>query len=151
MEKNQLDTTKIANEPARDALKLAKISSAKSFYSTSKFLAHSCSPDIFMIAKASTKRKTRPLLHKLASSLHRSVSFACGMWPSAGRGVVRASHIHSTKIKTVKISSEESGGIFGRFCTSKNFPLYGTYSHMYLWFTILLVLTQHIRVPTCSH
>ena len=42
------------------------------------------------------KSKARPLLHKLASPLHRSVSFlrfARGAWPSTGRGVVRATRI----------------------------------------------------------
>ena len=29
------------------------------------------------------------------------------------------------KIRTVKISSEASGGIFTKVCTSENFPLYG--------------------------
>ena len=77
------------------------------------------------------KRKTKPLLDKLASSLHRSVSFyrfACGAWPSTGRGVVRALLICSVKIKTVKISSEESGDNFVKFCTSENFPLYSSIS-----------------------
>ena len=96
----------------------AEISSAESFCSTSQFLAHDSSPDTFLIAKAFTQRKTRPLLHKLASSLRRSVSFlqfACGAWPSTCRGVVRASCIHSAKI-----SSEESGGIFWRnFASAK--------------------------------
>ena len=29
------------------------------------------------------------------------------------------------EIKNREISSEESGGIFAKFCTSENFPLYG--------------------------
>ena len=51
------------------------------------------------------KRKTRPLLHKFASSLHCSVSFlwfTCGMWQSADRGVVRVSSIRSMKKKMQK-------------------------------------------------
>ena len=64
-----------------------EISSAESLCSTSHFLAHGGSSDTFVIAKASTQkaRKARPLLHKLASLLRRSVSslqFACGAWPS---------------------------------------------------------------------
>ena len=62
-----------------------------------------------------------------ASWLCRSVSFlwfTCQAWSSTGRGVVRASCIRSVEIKTTKISSEESGGIFAKFCTSENFPLY---------------------------
>ena len=39
--------------------------------------------------------------------------------------MVKASHIRSVKIKTVKICSEESGHISAKFCTSKNFPVYG--------------------------
>lgn len=42
------------------------------------------------------KRKTRPLLHKFASSLRCSVSFlwfTYGVWRSADRGVVRVSSI----------------------------------------------------------
>ena len=67
---------------------VVEISSAESFCSTSQFLTHGGRPDTF------TQRKTRPLLHKLASSLCRSVlflRFTCGAWPSTGRGVVRAS------------------------------------------------------------
>ena len=45
--------------------------------------------------------------------------FACGAGPSTGRGVVRASCICSAKIKTVKISSEKSGRISTKFCTSR--------------------------------
>ena len=63
-------------------------------------------------------------MHKLASLLRHSVSFlqfVCGAWPSTGRGVVRASHIHFAKMK---ISSKESGSISAKLCTSENFPLY---------------------------
>ena len=60
-----------------------------------------------------------------ASSLHRSVSFLQFACRVTGRGVVRASHIRSTKIKTAKTSSEESGGIFAKFFTRENFSLYG--------------------------
>ena len=38
--------------------------------------------------------------------------------------VVRASHICSTKMKTMKISFEESGCIAVKFCTNWNFSLY---------------------------
>ena len=54
--------------------------------------------------------------------------FACGAWPSTSRGVVRVSWIRPTKIKTTKISSEESGCISAKFRTSKNFPLYDKHS-----------------------
>ena len=59
-----------------------EISSAKFFCSTSQFLPHDSSPDAFVIVRASTqKRKTRFLLHKLASSLRCSVSlFLVRMW-----------------------------------------------------------------------
>ena len=86
----------------------AEITSAESFCSTSQFLAHDGSPNTFVNAKVSTQRKTILFLHKLTFLLCRSVSFlgfACGTWPSTGRGVVRALHIHSMKMKTTKISS----------------------------------------------
>ena len=59
-----------------------EISSAKFFCSTSHFLPHDSSPDAFVIVRTSTqKRKTSFLLHKLASSLHCSVSlFSVRMW-----------------------------------------------------------------------
>ena len=100
------------NQPAtiQNAPKLSKLRSVvlNPFVQQASF-----SSITFVIAKAFTQRKTRPLLHKLASSLHCLVSslrFACGAWPSTGRGVVRASRIRSVKIKTVKI--EDSGCIF---------------------------------------
>ena len=82
---------------------------------------HGGSPDTFIIAKVSTQKKT------CASLLLHSVSFlrfSCGVSPSTGRGVIRVSHICAAKIETMKIYSEESGGIFMKFCTSENFPLY---------------------------
>ena len=60
---------------------------------------------LFVVVKASTQRITK---HKLASSLHRSVSFlrfACGAWPSTGRGVVE-DHTFIPWEKNVKISFE---------------------------------------------
>lgn len=36
-----------------------------------------------------------------------------------------SSHENKKKIKTKKIYSYESGGIFAKFCTSENFPLHG--------------------------
>ena len=35
----------------------------------------------------------------------------------------------SAKIKTAKISSEESARFSAKICTSENFPLYGSYRH----------------------
>ena len=61
-----------------------EISSAEFFCSTRQFLPHDSSPDAFVILRASThKRKTSPLLHKLASLLHCSVSLiqlTHGVW-----------------------------------------------------------------------
>ena len=98
-----------------------EISSAESFCSTSQILTHSGTHDTFVIVNASTQ-KTRPLLHKLASSLRRSVlflRFTCGVWPSTGRGVDRVSRIRSAKIKTANISSEMSGCISAKFAPAK--------------------------------
>ena len=84
------------------------------------FIPYGGSPDIFIIAKASTQKER---LGRFASSLRCSalfLHFTCGVWPSTGRGVVRASHISSTKI-----SSKESRRISAKFCTSEIFPLYG--------------------------
>ena len=41
-----------------------------------------------------------------------------GVWPERPA---------SAKIKTAKISSEESGRFSAKICTSENFPLYGIY------------------------
>ena len=90
----------------RSEVVVAEINSAESFCSTGQFLAHDSSSYTFVIAKVSTQRKTRPFLHKLASSLNcHSVlflQFACGAWPSTGKNVVRVSRIRSAKIKTAK-------------------------------------------------
>ena len=66
------------------------------------------------------------MLYKLASLLHCSVScllFTYGAWPSTGGYVVRALalHIHLAKIKAVKISSAESGGIFAKILHHRKF------------------------------
>ena len=39
---------------------------------------------------------------------------------------VRPEHPASAKIKTTKISSEESGPFSAKICTSENFPLYSS-------------------------
>ena len=73
---------------------------------------------ILPYAKASIQKEDLAVVAQacfFASSLRW---FVCGGWPSTGRGVVRTSHIYSTKIKTAKISSEESGLISAKFCTS---------------------------------
>ena len=60
-------------------------------------------------------------MHRLASSL-RAVSHMgrghqlIGVWPESPA---------SAKIKTAKISSEESARFSAKICTSENFPLYG--------------------------
>ena len=100
----------------RSEVVVAEINSAESFCSTGQFLAHDSSSYTFVIAKVSTQRRTRPFLHKLASSLCRSVlflQFACGAWPSTDRNVVRASRIRSANIKTAKRVCRH----FSKFCT----------------------------------
>ena len=99
VKKNQPATTQNTNESVREATKLSKSRSAV-LNPTHRFLSHDGSLDTFLFAKASTQRKIRPLLHKLASSLCHSVSFlrfAYGAWLSTGRGVARASRIHKNK------------------------------------------------------
>ena len=113
-----LAATQNANEPVRNAPKLSNSDQqCESFCSASQFLAHSASVDSFVFAKASaTQKEDRQLLHSLL--MHFIVKCPCvffvfgGAWPSTGRDVVRLSHIHSVKIKTTKVSSEESGQIF---------------------------------------
>ena len=89
---------------------IASIKKILYFCSKFHFLTHGGSLDTFISAKVSIQRKTRPLLHKLASLLHHSVSFlrfACGACPPTGRGVVGVSRIHCAKIKTMKNSPED--------------------------------------------
>ena len=101
-----------------------KISSAESFCSMSQFLPHSGSPDTLPLQKGRLR-----LLQVFFASSFNVVSLVC-MWLSTSRGVVRVC-ICSVKIKTAKISSKESGGIYAKFCTSENFLLYGSpaFSH----------------------
>ena len=85
VEKNQPATVQNINKPVRDLPELSKSKSAlqRSFCSTSQFLAHGGSPAAFIIAKASTQKKTRALLCMLASLLCHSMvflQFACGVW-----------------------------------------------------------------------
>ena len=113
----------------RSEVVIAEINSAESFCSTGQFLAHDSSSYTFVIAKVSTQRRTRPFLHKLASSLCRSVlflQFACGAWPSTDRNVVRASRIRSANIKTAKRVCRH----FSKFCT---FPAILAWKLQYKW------------------
>ena len=128
-----------------------KISSAESFCSTSQFLTHSGSP-AFVIAKAYTQRKTRPLLHKLTYHSVSFLHFACGAWPPTGKGVVRVSCIHSTKIKAKKIFSGDSEGIFAKIlqpvkisCYSVCFLEYDHSSTAFMWAWHLLTLGAHVQ------
>ena len=82
-----------------------------------------------------------------ASSLHRSVSFLQFACQATGRGVIRASHIRSVKIKPAKISSEESGEIFLKFFTSGNFLLY---SIAYTDHAVFLHLIILVFLSACS-
>ena len=110
----------VTNKPIRDAPKLSKPRSAvldlalcsKSQSTVAVLILYT-----FIIVKVSTQKKTRPLLDKL-----RLVSFlwlSYGVLSPTGRGVVRASHIHSAKMETMKIYSEESGSIFTKFAPAK--------------------------------
>ena len=127
VEKNQPATIQNGNKPIRDAWKLSKSRSAvlNPFVQQASFSLKAWY--FSKLQRPLHKRKTRLLLHELASLLHHSVwfiRFACGAWPSTG--VVRASCIHSVKIKTAKSSSKESAWTHSvKFCTSKNFPQYG--------------------------
>ena len=78
-----------------------EISSAQSFCSKASFSPTAAVLILLQLRTPPHKRKTRPLLHKLASSLCHSLpffQFACGAWPSTGRGVDRATRIRSAKI-----------------------------------------------------
>ena len=59
-------------------------------------------------------------------------------WPSTGRGVVRASYIHSMKKeKRKKKISEGSGGISAKFCTIENYMVYDSTSIIVTYLNIL--------------
>ena len=123
------------NEPVRDNLKLSSSRSAvlnPSVQQASFLSAPACSLDTFVIAKASTQRKELAVVAQAyfatSFSVISSVTRAYGAWPSSGRGVVRASRFHSTKIKAAKISSEGYGPISTKICTSKNLLLYGKHT-----------------------
>ena len=121
--KNQPATIQIANKPTRDTPKLSK---SKSAVLNPAIQQASFSPMAAGLI-LTHKRKTRPLLHKLASLFCCSVLFLwfpCGAWPSTRRGVAIAPHIFSMKIRATKISSRESGRIFTKFRTRENFLLY---------------------------
>ena len=71
-----------------------KISSAESFCSTNQFLAHSSSPDTFVIAKASTLKEDYGVVQHACFFSHSVLflQFASGTWPYVAinfRGVVR--------------------------------------------------------------
>ena len=123
--KNQPATIQIANKPIRDTLKLLK---SKSAVLNLAIQQASFSVLILLyLRRPPHKRKTRLLLHKLASLFCCSVLFLwfpCGAWPSTRRGVAIAPHIFSMKIRATKISSRESGRIFTKFRTRENFLLY---------------------------
>ena len=111
VKKRKPATIQNTNESIRDALKLLKLRSAV-LNPMHRFLARCCSLDTFVIMKPPHKRKIGPLLHRLVSLLRRSVFFSShmrcghqlvGVWPE---------HPASAKIKTAKISSEESGRFF---------------------------------------
>ena len=74
VKKNQPATIQNTNESVRRfAVVEVEISSAES--NAPGFLARGGSLDTFVISKPPHKRKIRPLLHRLASSLRRSVLF----------------------------------------------------------------------------
>ena len=143
--KNQPATIQIANKPIRDTPKLSK---SKSAVLNPAIQQASFSPVmavliLLYLRRPPHKRKTRLLLHKLASLFCCSVLFhwfPCGAWPSTRRGVAIAPHIFSMKIRATKISSRESRRIFTKFRTRENFLLYGTYFTYITLFTLFRVL-----------
>ena len=120
VEKNQPATIQNANEPVKLQSCQSRISSAEFFYSTSQFLAHGWQSLYFRNCEGlHTKGRLGRCSKSLLLCFIIQCQFACGAGPSTGRGVVRASCICSAKIKTVKISSEKSGHISVKFCTSR--------------------------------
>ena len=121
VEQNQPATLQNANEPVRDAPKLLNP------VQQSQFLAHGGSLNNFRNCEG-LRTKT---LGRFCTSLLLCFVVQCRFFGShVGRGrqlvgVWSERHIRSAKIKTAKISFEESGRISAKFCTSENFPLYG--------------------------
>ena len=121
-------TIQNTNESVRDALKLSKLRSAvlnpmRWFSPAAAVLIPS------LLRKPPHKRKIGPLLHRLVSSLRHSVF--CGSHMRRGHQLVgvwpeRPAYM---KIKTEKISSEESGHFFAKISpyTSENSLLYDTW------------------------
>ena len=87
---------------------------------TRQFLARGDSLDTFVISKASTQKEDQVVVAQTSS--FSAVSHMgrghqlIGVWPESPA---------SAKIKTAKISSEESARFSAKICTSENFPLYG--------------------------
>ena len=97
-----------------------------------RFLARGGSLDTFVIAKASTQKADQAVV---AQAFFFASSFSAvshmrrghqlvGVWPKRPA---------SAKMKTVKISSEESGRFSAKICTSENFPLYGNQFIIKMW------------------
>ena len=72
------------------------------------------------IAAVQIPYKSRPLLHKFASSLHHFCKLS-GLLLGCGNQLLQASRVHSMKIKTEKVSSEGSEVILQNFAPVKIF------------------------------
>ena len=92
---------------------------------TRRFLARGDSLDTFVISKASTQKEDQAVVAQACFFASSFSAFSrmgrghqlIGVWPESPA---------SAKIKTAKISSEESARFSAKICTSENFPLYGT-------------------------
>ena len=122
VEKNQPATIQIANNPIREASK----SRSTVLNPISQFLAHSSSFDTFLILKASTQKErlSCSCTNVLLCCIIQCRFFVLHMERGLQLVGVWSEHPFH-KNNTMKISSEESGCISRKFCTSENFPLRG--------------------------
>ena len=106
-----------------------------------QFLTRGGSLDTFVISKASTQKEDQAIV---AQACFFASSFSAGSHMGRGHQLIESPT--SAKIKTAKISSEESANFSTKICTSKNFPLYGSLSIQTVtnvWLYVLRLVHEH--------
>ena len=98
VKKRKPATIQNTNKSVRDAMKLLK-SRSSVLNPMRQFLAHCCSLDTFVIAKASTQKEDWAVVAQACffASSFSVLRLAYEAWPSTGRGVAGASCIHKNK------------------------------------------------------
>ena len=117
---------------------------------TCLFLARGGSLDTFVISKASTQKEDQAIV---AQACFFASSFSAGSHMGRGHQLIGVwpESPTSAKIKTAKISSEESARFSAKICTSENFLLYGSLRsilvHMQtvtnVWLYVLRLVHEH--------